>query len=68
MNRRDAKVRDTMLALGYNEVISITFISKQDAKTFGSGEPLAIANPLNEEAAFLRTSMLPGQLNMVDTT
>src|SRR5271169_3091496 len=54
-----------MLALGYDEVISITFISEQEAKTFGGGEPLAIANPLSEEAGYLRTSMLPGLLNMV---
>jgi phenylalanyl-tRNA synthetase beta chain len=62
---KDAKVRDTMLALGYHEAISITFISEQEAKTFGGGEPLAIANPLSEEAGYLRTSMLPGLLNMV---
>jgi phenylalanyl-tRNA synthetase beta chain len=62
---KDAKVRETMLALGYNEAISITFISEQEAKTFGGGEPLAIANPLSEEAGYLRTSMLPGLLNMV---
>ena len=62
---QNAKVRETMLALGYDEAISITFISQQDAKTFGGGQPLAIANPLSEEAGYLRTSMLPGLLNMV---
>jgi phenylalanyl-tRNA synthetase beta chain len=74
---KNAKVRATMLALGYDEAISITFISEQDAKTFGNphpskgslggapAEPLAIANPLSEEAGYMRTSMLPGLLNMV---
>jgi phenylalanyl-tRNA synthetase beta chain len=75
---KNAKVRDTMLALGYNESISITFISEQEAKAFGNPhsskgslggapavEPLAIANPLNEEAGYLRTSLIPGLLNMV---
>ncbi len=74
---KNAKVRDTMLALGYNESISITFISEQEAKTFGSphpskgslggapAEPLAIANPLSEEAGYLRTSLISGLLNMV---
>jgi phenylalanyl-tRNA synthetase beta chain len=62
---KDAKVRETMLALGYNEAISITFISEQEAKTFGGGEPLAIANPQSEEAGHLRTSILPGLLNMM---
>ncbi len=91
---KNAKVRETMLALGYNESISITFISGQEAKTFaashssnirlsgepaevpqvrvppldanlGPAEPLAIANPLSEEAGYLRTSLIPGLLNMV---
>ncbi len=62
---KDAKVRATMLALGYDEAISITFISEQEARTFGGGEPLAIANPQSEEAGYMRTSMLPGLLNMV---
>jgi phenylalanyl-tRNA synthetase beta chain len=74
---KNAKVRDTMLALGYNESISITFTSEQEAKAFGNphsskrslggapAEPLAIANPLSEEAGYLRTSLIPGLLNMV---
>jgi phenylalanyl-tRNA synthetase beta chain len=62
---KNAKVRETMLALGYNESISITFVSEQEAKAFGGGEPLAIANPLSEEAGYLRTSLIPGLLNMV---
>ena len=33
---KNAKVRQTTLALGYNEAISITFVSEQDARTFGS--------------------------------
>ncbi len=62
---KNAKVRETMLALGYDEAISITFISEQEAKAFGGGEPLAIANPLSEEAGYLRTSLIPGLLDMV---
>ena len=54
-----------MLALGYDEAISITFISEQDAKTFGKGEPLALANPLSEEAGYMRNSLVPGLLNMI---
>ena len=63
--QKDAKVRDRMLALGYNEAISLTFVSAEDTKTFGGGEPLAIANPLSEESGYLRTSLLPGLLNLV---
>ena len=54
-----------MLALGYDETISITFISEPEARTFGRGEPLALANPLSEEAGYMRTSLLPGLLNMI---
>jgi phenylalanyl-tRNA synthetase beta chain len=99
--RKNAKVRETMLALGYDETISITFISKQDASFFGSNlrfpmevlqqasgsesstpsvradvpltgvwlalcpELVELANPLSEEAAYLRTSLLPGLLDQV---
>ena len=62
---KNAKVRATMLALGYDETISITFISEQEAKAFGRGESLALANPLSEEAGYMRTSLLPGVLNQV---
>src|ERR1019366_3755580 len=85
---KNAKVRETMLALGYDESISITFISEQDASMFGcrlatlkefpdTGAPprslwyypcpelVELANPLSEEAAYMRTSLLPGLISMV---
>src|SRR5271157_6153227 len=62
---KDARVRQTMLALGYDEAISITFISAEDARTFGSGTPLFLANPLSEEAGTMRNSLVPGLLDMV---
>jgi phenylalanyl-tRNA synthetase beta chain len=62
---KDARVRQTMLSLGYDEAISITFISAEDAKTFGGAEPLGLANPLSEEAGYMRNSLVPGLLNMV---
>ena len=62
---KDARVRQTMLALGYDEAISITFISAEDAKTFGGADPLALANPLSEEAGYMRNSLAPGLLNMI---
>jgi phenylalanyl-tRNA synthetase beta chain len=62
---KDARVRQTMLSLGYDEAISITFISSEDAKTFGTGAPLHLANPLSEEAGTMRNSLVPGLLDMV---
>ena len=63
--QKDARMRETMLALGYNEAISITFISEQDARTFSTAEPLPLGNPLSEEAGFMRNSLLPGLLDMI---
>jgi phenylalanyl-tRNA synthetase beta chain len=62
---KNDKVRETMLALGYDETISITFISEAEATMFGRGERLALANPLSEEAGYMRTSLLPGLLTQM---
>jgi phenylalanyl-tRNA synthetase beta chain len=61
---KDEAVRFTLLALGYNEVVSLTFISREEAQAFG-GEPVMIANPLSEEAAAMRTSLVPNMLDML---
>ncbi len=62
--QKNSKVRETMLALGYDETIAITFISEQDARAFSTAEPLALANPLSEEAGYMRSSLVPGLLDM----
>ena len=62
---KDAKLRSSLLALGYNEAISLTFISKDDAKSFSAAPVIELANPISDEASVMRTSMLPGMLNML---
>jgi phenylalanyl-tRNA synthetase beta chain len=62
---KDARMRSSLLALGYNETISLTFISKEDARRFSTAPELDLANPLSEEASVMRTSMVPGMLNML---
>jgi phenylalanyl-tRNA synthetase beta chain len=62
---KDARLRASLLALGYNETISLTFISKEDAQRFSTAPELDLANPLSEEASVMRTSMVPGILNML---
>ena len=62
---KDAKVRSTMLALGYNAAMTLTFVPKTDAHAFTGAAPVQIANPLSEEAAFMRTSLIPGMLEML---
>ncbi len=62
---KDAGLRSDLLALGYNETISLTFISKEDAKRFSTAVELDLANPLSDEASVMRTSMVPSMLNML---
>ncbi len=59
------KVRSSLLALGYNEAVSLSFISHEDAETFSTTPVVELANPLSEEASLMRGSLLPGVLDMV---
>ena len=64
---KETTLRRTLLALGWNEAISSTFCSAQDAALFvrEPGAAVAIGNPLSEEAGMLRPSLLPGMLEML---
>ena len=62
----DSKLRGRALALGYNEAISLSFISHADAERFSSdSQVLELENPLSEEASVMRTSLVPGMLDML---
>jgi phenylalanyl-tRNA synthetase beta chain len=61
----DATLRGRALALGYDEGVSLTFISHADAEVFSSASVLELENPLSEEASLMRTSMAPGMLDML---
>jgi len=62
----DEELRKRALALGYNEALSLTFISHSDAEKFSSGtQVLELENPLSEEASVMRTSLVPGMLDML---
>ena len=62
----DAALRERALALGYNEAVSLTFISHAAAENFSSGAAvLELENPLSEEASVMRTSLAPGMLDML---
>ncbi|MGH9494911.1 MAG: phenylalanine--tRNA ligase subunit beta [Candidatus Sulfotelmatobacter sp.] len=64
--KTDAAFRDRALALGYNEALSLTFISHADAEKFGDdAKVLELENPLSEEASVMRTSLVPGMLDML---
>jgi len=62
---KDKKLRSALLALGYNEAVSLTFISHDDAEQFSALPVIELANPQSEEASIMRNSLVPGMLNML---
>lgn len=62
---KDQKLRSALLALGYNEAVSLTFIAEKDALGFSAAPTLELANPLSEEASVMRTSLVPSMLDML---
>jgi phenylalanyl-tRNA synthetase beta chain len=68
--RKENRLRRDLLALGYNQAISLSFISHEEAKAFASkglnpGDIVEVANPLSEEASVMRTSLVPSMLDML---
>ena len=61
----EATVRRTLLALGYTEAISSTFVSAAEAAHFGASPAVAMGNPLSEEAGMLRPALTSGMANML---
>jgi phenylalanyl-tRNA synthetase beta chain len=59
------KVRAVLLALGYNEAISPSFISPAEARAFSRKVMVPLANPLSEEQSVMRPSLIPGMLGML---
>ena len=64
--RAEKAVRSRLLALGFTEALSSTFASASDSSLFAaSKEAIALENPLSDEAANLRPSLLPGMVQML---
>lgn len=52
--------------LGYQEVINYSFVSEKQLAAYGKlGNSIALKNPLTEEFAIMRTTMLPGIMETV---
>jgi phenylalanyl-tRNA synthetase beta chain len=59
-------VRARLFQLGYSEAISSTFASAAESVAFApNASAVALENPLSEEAANLRPSLLPGMVTML---
>jgi phenylalanyl-tRNA synthetase beta chain len=63
--KKNEKLHSSLLALGYNEAISLTFISHEEAEQFARAPVIELENPLSEEASVMRTSLVSGMLNML---
>jgi phenylalanyl-tRNA synthetase beta chain len=61
-HRHRRRVRAVLAGAGLLETFSFSFAPASDAKLAGAGDPVGIANPISEEDATLRTSLLPGLL------
>ena len=70
----EAAVRGRLLALGFSESISSTFASQSESDLYYTPAaisatpketPIAMENPLSEEATLLRPSLVPGMVTML---
>ncbi|MBI2891691.1 MAG: phenylalanine--tRNA ligase subunit beta [Nitrospirae bacterium] len=65
-------VRDILVSAGFQEVVSLPFVSAQILHVFGSGGEtpagaVGILNPLSEDLHYLRPSLLPSLLQALAT-
>jgi len=59
------KVRKTLIKCGMNEVVSYSFVKKENDLIWGSEMGnISLLNPLREELGTMRTSLLPGLLEI----
>ena len=54
-------LHQTLLARGFNEAITFSFIDRESAALFDpKAEPVALQNPISADLAVMRTSLIPG--------
>jgi phenylalanyl-tRNA synthetase beta chain len=57
------RVRERLADSGLREICPLPFASKGDVALLPGGAPVRISNPLDADAALLRTSLIPGLLD-----
>lgn len=62
-----SRIRDQLVALGYQEVISYSFIDPTLSEIVSEPdiEPIRLKNPISEDMAVMRSSLIPGLLHTV---
>lgn len=65
----ERKVKQIMRAAGATEVFSHSMLATEDFERYGlsSDDAVRIANPLTQDHEFMRTSLVPGLLNSIET-
>lgn len=59
------KLRRLLIGVGMNEILSYSFVKKETDEIWGTkGKGIALLNPLREELGTMRTSLLPGILEI----
>ena len=63
MQRREQAARRTCAALGYNELVTYSFIEQKAAALFGGGsDATRVENPISSDMSHMRPALLPGLL------
>ncbi|WPX96892.1 phenylalanine--tRNA ligase subunit beta [Candidatus Bandiella euplotis] len=57
--------RDVLVARGVDEAISWSFINQDHAKLFTDGQLKKLVNPISQELAVMRCSIIPGLLQVI---
>jgi phenylalanyl-tRNA synthetase beta chain len=62
----DAKVSDVLVARGYTEVITYSFIDAESESAINPGvDPVRVQNPISSDLSVLRRSLWPGLLRVL---
>jgi phenylalanyl-tRNA synthetase beta chain len=63
--KREKLIRKLLFSAGYSEIMTYSFISPEENRIFNTypKKELLIQNPISENMALMRVSMLPGILN-----
>lgn len=60
-----SRVRHQLLALGYQEAITYTFIEPKLQALFSAEQPISVTNPISADMSVMRTSLLPGLVSVL---
>ena len=62
---REARARDMLVARGYQEAITYSFVAPELDRLFGGSAGLALSNPISSEMSVMRQSLWPGLVQVL---